>query len=272
MSIIGHSASVCKPSGERVAVELQGHRFACRVQGGAQRGGGKRGRVRGFSRASRKRLLDRLASLDVQQAPGQRFVGQFLTLTYAGLECDLPVADALHRDVDVFLKAFLRLYPGASGAWRLEFDSKGSRTYNPHFHLIILGVPWVDRGRVRAIWNRVAGNPQGSPSTDVGGIRSWRGLLHYAAKYVSKVSGSGSLVYGSYLTGRIWGWFNDDALPLADLSIVEGLGGLEWFYDLRRLARRSWSGVPRGRGQGFTLYTGHLEQWRRALWWCLASA
>ena len=264
---------------ERVSVEMQGHRVSVRVEGLPQRGGGVRGRVRGFSRSSRKRLLDLLAGLDPVQLAGFRYVGLFVTLTYAGDEGELPGPEKVKRDLDVFLKRVGRRFPGVSGVWRFEWESDGAREYHPHLHLILLGVGFWHWGEVRRVWNEVSGNPAGSPSTDVTGLRSWRGVIYYAAKYVAKGQGvsdegaeGASLVYHSYFPGRVWGVFNRDGLPEGKQELIVMKGGIGgWFYDFRRLARRRWSGVNDGRYQGFTLYVDDPSEWVRALYWCLVN-
>jgi len=70
---------------------LQGHRVTVAVRGLPQQGGGRHGRVSGFSPSSRKRLLDLLASVDPKPIKGSRNVGLFITLTYAGEESALPL-------------------------------------------------------------------------------------------------------------------------------------------------------------------------------------
>jgi hypothetical protein len=256
---------------EKVVIEAQGHRFRVSVSGLPQQGGGTRGKVDGFSAASRKRLLDLLAGLEPEQLDGFRYVGLFVTLTYAGPEADLPAPEVVKRDLDVFLKRVRRKFPDVSGVWRFEWDSKGERDYHPHLHLILFGVAYWDKSDLRRAWNEVSGNPVGSPSTDVSGLRSWRGVIHYAAKYVGKPTAS--LVSPSYLTGRVWGVFNREKLPQGEtwsMTVKSGVG--RWFYDLRRLARRVWDGVNDGRYQGFTLYVDDPGQWVRALLWSLSRS
>ena len=71
-----------------------------------KKGGGKRGRVKGFSRASRRRLLDVLNQIKRPAVQSALFV----TLTYPG---EWPKAwERWKRDIDTFGKRLRRQYPG----------------------------------------------------------------------------------------------------------------------------------------------------------------
>lgn len=104
--------------------------------------GGKRGRCKGFSFGSRRRMLDRLNSVSVAAA-----LPTFVTLT-------LP-DDVFNDDVssfaktakvwmDAFIKRLVRVSPSASGFWRIEWQSRKSGKYEgklvPHFHLLVWGL------------------------------------------------------------------------------------------------------------------------------------
>ena len=113
--------------------------------------GGVRGKCKGFSFSSRRRMLDRLNSVSVASE-----LPQFVT-------CTLP--DDVFRDdvasfaelakvcMATFLKRLGRVCPEASGFWRIEWQARKSGRYEgklvPHFHLLVWGLPsrvltWVD--------------------------------------------------------------------------------------------------------------------------------
>jgi hypothetical protein len=276
----------------KVHIEAQGHVFKVRVSGQVdQSGGGKRGRVRGMSRKSRKRMLETMARLEPQPVPGFRGVGLFITLTYGGNEWELPQPDRVKRDLDVFLKRVRRTFPDAAGVWRFEVESSGKRQYHPHIHVLLFNVGYIHHAWVRANWNEVTGQAGNNPSEQVTTIKSWRGVLAYVAKYMTKPEfydgeelpgsplgaeaslavdlslkvyppGNPWLVYMTYLTGRVWGVFNRDGLPWGDLiDFSLSARGWAWFYDLKRAARHKWGGVNGNRGRGFMLFCNNPDDW-----------
>ena len=117
-----------------------------RLQGGAQVGGGQRGTVSAFSRASRKRMLERLARLQPEDAQGPM---SMITLTYGE---QFPDAQGAKRDLVAFWKRVRRAFLGAGAIWRVEFQKRGA----PHFHLIFYG-PYLPKGLLQLWWGRVIG-------------------------------------------------------------------------------------------------------------------
>ena len=113
------------------------------IHGALRVAGGKRGKISGFSPASRRRLLRKLAKTRCDCLP------HFVTLTYP----DRFPRDAQRwkRDLDALLKRLRRLFPASAGVWKLEVkerqsgDSAGAIA--PHFHVLLWGVPesWEDR-------------------------------------------------------------------------------------------------------------------------------
>jgi len=110
--------------------------------------GGKRGKCKGFSFGSRRRMLDRLNSVSVAAS-----LPNFVTATLPDDCFDDDVSHfAMSAKVwmDTFLKRLLRVCPSASGFWRIEWQSRKSGLYEgklfPHFHLLVWGVPQRDLG------------------------------------------------------------------------------------------------------------------------------
>lgn len=105
--------------------------------------GGLRGKCKGFSFGSRRRMLDRLNSVSVASV-----LPEFVTMT-------LP--DEVFRDsvgefarcakhwLDTWLKRLVRVCPGACGFWRIEWKARETGLHVgklfPHFHLLIWGLP-----------------------------------------------------------------------------------------------------------------------------------
>ncbi len=94
--------------------------------------GGKRDKVKGFSKGSRSRLMKRLSK--------QKLRGKFcffLTLTYPELYA--IAHEYTKRDLDVMHKSLKRHFPEIEYTmWRLEYQKRGA----PHYHiLIVMDVP-----------------------------------------------------------------------------------------------------------------------------------
>jgi hypothetical protein len=266
-----------------VTLRARGHLFIAKCPAVAgHHGGGRRGLVNGFSRSSRKRLLELLASLEPGNQQG-RVVAVFLTLTFPGV----PSPFEAKAFLQTFLKRAGRRFPGASGVWRLEFQRRGS----PHFHLMLFGLPFWRKDEVQRVWGEVIGEDR--PFTRIEAVRSWRQCIAYAAKYMSKPSefgpaapvsgapsvaeqdgtgdgtGSGGFNYDAYLTdsetgeiftGRVWGVFNRAGLPFGDIfEVTQPLGA--WFWAFKRCGRRVWRRVNSLMFAGFTLFRDDPAQW-----------
>lgn len=142
--------------GRRFSVRAAGRVVDLRTKfaGSAVVAGARRGRVTGWSRASRRRFLFALTAINWHAFSGKLFV----TLTYpADWPRQGPRAKAQ-------LQAFKRWWERetglpAMGAWKMEFQRRGA----PHFHLLLVcPLSWaveldVTRARVRAKWSAICG-------------------------------------------------------------------------------------------------------------------
>jgi len=243
---------------------LTGERF------GHHTGGGIRGRVSGFSRQSRKRLLDLLNQIKRDELQS----GLFVTLTYPDLFSDEPAR--WHRDLDAFLKRLKRAYPGAVCIWRLEFKERLSGVnvgkIAPHFHIVALGIPRLSLRWLSRSWYEIVSSGDEKhllAGTQAQRIRHRRGILYYCSKYMAKEATS-----PDFWTGRVWGVVGRELL-----AVVLVTYDLTWrqFYRLRRVLR-SWLEKKTGRkawaklrGQGLTAYLADDET-RRLLVWAAAAA
>lgn len=246
-----------------VQIEAQGHLFKVRAAGSPQIGGGRRGAVVGFSSASRKRLLEKLARLRLEGASCL-----FVTLTYPQLvDCGAARADLIS-----WCKRLRRAFPAAGVVWRLELQARGV----PHFHLLIFGVPFLPVAWIRATWRACIGYE--GPHTlqvNVKRVQGWRGVIGYVAKYVAKVQEGfqmaqeaaeaaallDDVTYLSALVGRCWGIRWADSLPWADLRCFSAAWG-SWVWRLKRCARRAWLGVGQS-AAGFALFREDAGAWLR---------
>src|SRR5262245_28394097 len=110
--------------------------------------GGQRGTIRGFSRASRRRMLRWVQTIDREMSGMPLFV----TLTYPG---DWP-GDPRRwkRDLDAWLKRLRRAQPAAWAVWRLEPQRRGA----PHYHLLVFGVDCLPIEWLSRTWFEVVGS------------------------------------------------------------------------------------------------------------------
>lgn len=163
--------------------------------------GCKRGKVKGFTHGSRFRMLELLNSIDRERCRRITFV----TLTVPRGDRDFK---GIERDRRLWMKRFERRYKGrASIVWKKEAHASGT----PHLHMLIFWwsdppsfaewIEWNDRA-----WAEVVNSPnhhQGKYACKTQVMRSWNGVMCYAAKYLGK----GSEVEISE-SGRIWGVHN----------------------------------------------------------------
>ncbi len=213
-SALGLSTTHISPRGNKAtdkwAVEVSVGGTLLSVKGrkalGKAPGGGIRGEVSGFSRGSRRRLMRKIASIDRER---QRDIPIFGTLTYPSVWPDDP--SRWKRDLDTWGKRLMRRYPKAYVIWKLEPQQRGA----PHFHLVIFGVPWMDKDWLSQSWYDVVASGDEKhlrAGTRIENIRSWRGVMSYASKYTAKVIDE--LPPGWESVGRMWGIIGRKNMPI----------------------------------------------------------
>jgi hypothetical protein len=107
----------------------------------------------------------------------------FVTLTYPGRWAG--DWKRWKRDLDTWRRRLFHRCPRAAFVWKLEPQVRGA----PHFHLIVIGVPFLAKAWLSRSWYEVVGS--GDPKhlvagTNVQQVRSHRGVKSYAAKYTAK--------------------------------------------------------------------------------------
>jgi len=169
----------------------------------------KRGIIRVFSRASRRRLMRFMARLKTR-----KIRATFLTLTFTGYPSNEEAKNALKR----FTMRLRRAFSSCSGIWRLEFQERGSI----HFHLLLFNLPFWKQALVQEIWTVCTREERSIVHIKL--VHGARSVMSYISKYIAKPderSEITSLDDGSYqhasaggLAGRFWGWINKELLPL----------------------------------------------------------
>lgn len=113
----------------------------------------RRGKCKGFSFSSRRRMLDRLNQVSVAcEHP------DFITLTLPDDTFEDSVsafAKTAKLHLDVLLKRLHRACPSACGFWRIEWKARKSGLYEgklfPHFHLLVWGIPSRELGEEKTL-------------------------------------------------------------------------------------------------------------------------
>lgn len=109
----------------------------------------KRGACKGFSRGSRRRLLNQLNTIRTDAG-----LPVFLSLTLPDSEYVPNITEAAKvakRLLGAWLKRLARVCPDVAGFWRIEWQTRKSGLYEgkvfPHFHLMLWGLEYRDSWR-----------------------------------------------------------------------------------------------------------------------------
>lgn len=215
-------------------IEAQGSLLLMKVLGGKSRpfaAASKRGRIKGFSAKSRLRMLRFMARLRMKNVRAT-----FMTLTFKGYPSNEEAKKRLHA----FLQHIYRKFPSASAVWRMEFQTRGS----VHFHLLCFNLPYWKWSEILEVWKGITG--QDVARIDIRLVRSRRGVQHYVAKYIAKVSKASRktfFIFAPYLhagrkwrKGRYWGYHNKKHLPVGELVT----GVLTDRDAIKKLSKSAW--------------------------------
>ncbi len=217
-------------------------------------GGGTRGHISGFSKASRRRLQRLLAVIDQER----QAVPLFVTLTYPGEFPADPAVCAAH--LRAFRARMHRRYGKFAAVWRKEYQKRGA----PHYHLLLFldRPPEQLRAEVSRLWFEVVGSGDERhlrAGTQVVQVKSWRSARGYAAKYMGKLEtlhASADPLVGlpQGKTGRLWGVWNRPLLPItAELYYVN----LRGYFLIRRCLRRLSHQRSTHRMVSMSAFVGH---------------
>lgn len=172
-----------------------------------------RGTITRFTADSRRRLIERMARLNVD---GVRTV--FLTLTFSGV----PSPDQAKAAYRRFIERLRRKFPQSSAIWRMEPQERKS----PHFHLLLFNFPYMHHKLIARVWRKCTHERRSFVWVKKieGGKRQ---CMYYISKYIAKREApreAPSLDNLAYLhaegewtgdPGRMWGVFNGQKLPYA---------------------------------------------------------
>lgn len=214
--------------------EAQGSLLHLKVRGAVSRPasfGHKRGIVRVFTRASRRRLMRFMARLKTR-----KIRATFITLTFTGIVTNERAKLVFKR----FVMRLRRRFPLASSVWRMEFQERGAI----HFHLLAFNLPFWKQSDLQQTWE--ACTEEAMSIVDIRLVHGAKSIMSYVSKYIAKPderSEITSLEDGSYqhgsaggLAGRFWGWINKNALPLGQK--YEGI--LTDDYTIKSVSTWAW--------------------------------
>lgn len=209
--------------------------------------GGKRGRIKGFSRSSRRRLMVKISSVEKGA-----MLPVFVTLTWPD---EFPSPAVSKQELDIFLKRLRRSFPSVGLIWKLEPQQRGA----PHYHMLCWGSS-VDelQAFVPKAWFDIAGQGDylhlawhmgllGSGNIPCcQQVRSRRGMLAYASKYLGKtfdVSG-----WADKWTGRYWSVVNPACIPFGrvvrfDVAMSKALSVMRYGRRFARLPGRDYASL-----------------------------
>jgi hypothetical protein len=209
-----------------------------------RRGGGVRDRVRGFSRASRRNLLFRLASIN--RSAFRAFKGRLIsiTLTYPHEYPEDP--EVCKNHLKALRRRLQRKFGEFAGFSRMGIQKRGAW----HFHLLLFVGPSLGpigelRRFISSSWYEVIGKVSEGhlrAGTRVEAVKKWKQATSYVERYMAKPEAFPE----GLQTGRIWGIWNENLLPVrwetAQVSLRDAFR-IRRIY--RKLARRKGSGSLR---------------------------
>ena len=211
---------------------------------GSSNSRGIRGKIRGFTRVSRRNLLRKLGSIN--RRAFRAFKGRLIsaTLTYPTEYPEDP--EACKKHLEAFLKRLKREYGEFTIFWRMGIQKRGAW----HFHLLLFVPPSAGslkeiRRFIASSWYKACGEiSEGHllKGTYVKEIKTWRKATSYVEKYMAKEE----MFPEGIETGRIWGVWNKKFLPIQWKTVKVSLKDAFTIRRIyRRLAKRKSSGSLR---------------------------
>lgn len=222
---------------------------------GPSSGGGKRGVITGFSRASRRRMQETLASVPYRAFDPRNLL--FVSLTYPADYPDDP--RRWQGDLQAFRKRLEREFGGLPGIWKLEPQKRGA----PHYHLLLFSADDRVKDAIGEAWHELVGGGDRNHrqhGADCRRVSGWREAMSYLSKYMAKAETFAAGVE----VGRIWGVWRRELF-----GVVWRRWNLDWtqYLKLRRIFRGR-IGYRRGRGelQGMLCFLEYGELLRCLAW------
>ena len=227
-------------------------------------GGGIRGDIVGFSRASRKRMIEFMAKVRNQ---GDMY---FVTMTYDDMSWLLKHDDH-HSDFEAFRRRFERAFPNWSAIWRVEVKERQTGALQgqnvPHFHLLVFTHRSDDDETKEAhahglqawgvsAWGQIlqAENPHfQNYGFHVQPVRNRKHAYSYVSKYIGKVDDD------RIQAGRRWGRIGDFDTSCSETITLTDDEAIAFKRLVKRWLRNRNKGFSRrfnrgGKVSGYTVF------------------
>ena len=208
-----------------------------------------RGEITEFSVKSRRRLMQTMAKVNKGDLP------QFITLTYPA-EYSNDFRD-WKDDLRRFDQRMAYRFPKYASFWKLEFQQRGA----PHFHLLAWGLPRAGMKEFIALqWYKTVGSGDEKhlrAGTQIARIKSWRGVMAYAAKYLGKTQAC-----NTNPPGRFWGIFNRAGIPWSD-EVIYWVSQGQAIMAMRYMRR--YAGIRSRDYSTLSIYINSPPDWKRAI-------
>src|ERR671910_1725099 len=196
-------------------------------------GRGTRDRIRGFSRASRRNLLLRLASIN--RRTFRTFKGRLISITLTFPHEYPEDPEVCKNHLKALRRRLQREFGEFAGFWRLGIQKRGAW----HFHLLLFVVPSMGPVRelrrfISSSWYEVTGKASEEhlhAGTRVVAVKRWKEATSYVERYMAKPEE----VPEGLQTGRIWGVWNEELLPVRWETVEVSLRDA---FRIRRIYRK----------------------------------
>ncbi len=215
---------------------------------------GVRRKISGFSKASRRNLLGRMASIN--RTAFRAYEGRLISLglTYPTEYPEDP--KQCKRHLEALRKRLTRAYGPFSGFWRLGIQGRGAW----HFHVLLFvprsfGSLKELRDFVASSWHEICSKLSEDhlqAGTHVQEVRKWRSATSFMERYVAKPEKFPEGVE----TGRVWGTWSEDLLPVQWETVRVSLRDA---YRIRRVYRRLAKMRGRGHLRRLTVFIRHTN-------------
>lgn len=249
-----------------------------------------RGIISQFSAKSRKRLIETFTRLDTKKMKYSKERVKFITLTY---QDNMQNYELSKLHLKRFIERLQYRFDDFWCVWKMELQERGA----VHFHLIAGGMPYLDMYYLQVMWaicsdqtpdnmtmvESLESLAKRCPFTRIEAIKSVRGVLSYAAKYMTKLEDgkTGETVHATALSsakrvadengligltichtfGRFWGVYGRQNIPFADkINVMCALTDkmYNWFLSI---VDSPYVNVE----QGWAVYGEHVDRLYKAL-------
>ena len=177
-----------------------------------------------------------------------------MDLTYPD---EYPVESEVYKsDLEKLIKRLQYRFPEFACIWKLEFQKRGA----PHYHLFVWGLSIHCRKLIAKLWYEVVGSGDEKhlrAGTSLTKIRSWRGVMSYASKYMGKLETN-----EQGHPGRFWGVSGRGCIPWSAIEEYKVFPGQ--VVMAMRMMRR-YAGIKSRDYNSLNIYVDDIRQWKRAL-------